>query len=311
MPVENLYTPKGAGHEAPRERRAYRRPDPHPGHLAMKGYLDGCARQGSSNKPIEAEKMKAYAWSFIPRLEGMGLDDLHSAIALFEDHPDVSKIGSLFSAAYNKLGFSDISFDYPFSLDDWPHGIEYLGYSLRKGSRMVIGSHVNTHNGLWRSEGDAVNHGDSEYGIGSKSKGCVFNFGDLGGRLCDSKGGLGVNFGKVDFSTGASEGNIFVNMGEIRRIRGDWSKGGIILAVNEPVETPLFVPEGTVVLGSDACRKVPGLVGYLEGLRDRLGPHRDHRDILAGLRGLDARKAILDILKEGEAIDGGRYERML
>ena len=133
----------------------------------------------------------------------------------------------------------------------------------------------------------------------------VFNFGEARDMGEESSGPL-VNFGKCRTMGHSSKygptTSIAVNDGDCKYITSALDGPEIVMAVRNPKVPHLMKAKG-ILMDEDDCRGIPGIRKYLDGLRDRLGPHRHYTEVLAHLEGLDVGTDIRRILTEAGRLE--------
>ncbi len=319
MPQETLYRPKGAGHDAPGERKDYIRPRDEL-FEAFTGWMEHI-----TGSRMASDFLYDSAMEMMPDLTGATSEKINSVVIPFGDHPDISYAGSFLSAAYNKSGLATILADVPLE-----GGVNNLGYRLAEGKRLVIKCGIGHGCGQY-SAGTILNYGDmpddtAPLMFGDMSSGTMVNYGRITDSFGEDSTGILVNFGKVHSlgPDGAEKGlkspevtvnfgnvvnvgwgpsGIVVNKGAVSNVLG-WKSSGILIAAEKPkLLGRAYSKWASLFLGEEDCRSVPGLLDFIGALEDGLGPHKHYTEVLAHLEGLDVESDIRRILTEAGRLE--------
>jgi len=284
MTTETLYTPRGAGHDAPdNEPRRYVQPmDELAG--AFGEWLD---LRNDRNENWYYEK----ALEMIPDLSGRESNEISAIIAAFSEHRNIYSAGIFLSAAYNLMDTDDIVFDMPGT------DIQLLGYKLGSGKRLIIASDGGYRVGE-KSEGTIVSYGRCDR-FGENSRGLVINFGNASAFGWMSSSTI-INFGETS-SMGDGSSGLIINHGGAEKIGRNIGETdpvqitGRVIAATDPVE---YFGALHIIVREAGCRGIPGLLEHIEGIRTGLGPHNPNGDVFRFLDDLDVEADVKRIFTE-------------
>lgn len=279
--VAEAYQFKPAGHTAPAPKRKYAKPDTG---LALT-FEKWLARLPGEKETMYENDLYNNA-RLRTRTRAFSIDDVHSLLIRYQDHPRIKDAGLFISACYNYLPDKVITYD----LDEVSPNI--LGYRLARDKILINKTKVGAKMGC-EAEGAVVNFGAAEI-MGAWSSGILINYKIDNASFGQGLSGLSINCGKVGHPSGQHSGGVMVNYGEAGMAFGFLSRGlvincgkagsffgslaPIVIAVREPEE--FEVSKHKIVLEPEDCKKMPKLLGYLDELKSRVENGRTDLDEL-------------------------------
>lgn len=293
------YTLKPAGYDAPAEKRIY----PEPDCSLAKAYETWLKLMNREYASGTAHLHYAYAIKLTKGLR-TSVDEAHSLLVRYQDHPFAEHAGLFVSALYNHhIPDKEIVFDLNLEKPtDW------LGYKLRKDKVFVNKGKTGTLLGT-EARGIIINCGEAGRDMGWWSNCSLINYGEVGrcvgwgcgARIYDnSYSPIIVNCGKACHDFGGNTSVPILNFGEAHSI-GDAAHGlvansgkvshrsyrdadGCIITQSPVKMSTKF--EGKLI-GLEDCKQMPELVAYLDSLKQKFETGRnDYRTALAALDGL-------------------------
>jgi hypothetical protein len=187
------------------------------------------------------------------------IDEVHSALIAYEDHPNIKHAGLLLSAVYNLVDDKIIVFDVDLDVP-----IDFLGYKLDKRKVLVNYSRVGDLMG-WEASGVVINCGEVRDRVGYLASGVVINYKEIEGLMCWGASGVVINCGKVS--------------------RISWWTSGKIIAIKNPVNFDDELNHVKSFLREEKCRKIPKLIEYFDELKNKLDEGRNNPELLLGIFG--------------------------
>ncbi|MBI4182184.1 MAG: hypothetical protein HY520_04430 [Candidatus Aenigmarchaeota archaeon] len=319
MPSESAaYRFPPAGHEPPRRRARHREPDSKLARI-FEQWLDGQTDFLSDYYKTRGIEKGQY----LDILKTMGelssttsIEEAHSLLLRFQDHPNVRAAGLFLSAIYNRGPATDIVFD--LDLENSPL---MMGYGLPRSkifiNRTAIGTYESSSGGLF------INYGKTNisWGHDTFKKTMMVNYGETSDFL-SSLQGLLINLGQTGFDFRCLDHGIALNFGEAGSEMGSTAEAGTI-TVNAGVAGTNFAKDtagyviamkaprsfGTtsdsrLLLGEPACLSRRGLVSYLGEVRDALERGRtDYRLVPEALQMISAKRLLQEAGVTGEEVD--------
>ncbi len=294
MTSETMYTPKGAGHNAPEGgRKGYVQPR-QPLVEAFGNWLRKLeGRHGHDagwRSHFSTESLRGVD------LEGATCGEINSILVPFEGHPRLCDAGTFLTRAYEMAGIADAVFESDVHVEKVDYGmthegIGWLGRESLPGMSLVLLSNTGPSTAMG-SRGTTLNYANC-CSLGAGAPGVVVNYGEVSGTLGMSSDGTLINFGRVGiFNSGESA--YVLDFG-----RSDWVNAAkddtrpIVSISIESGKYRLVIDWLTGYEFTDEMKQ------YLDDLRDRIGPHRHYTEVLAHLKGTDIkgdiRKGIRDM----------------